>query len=477
MNSMSLITLKQTEIFNTTIPVTEQSCDELINFLKCKSQTVQALTIDLKCTESFKSIDSLLEQIAVLYQHCKFTSPFLDVDIRLPDLDQLPLVSRYNHVAVGGTFDNLHIGHKVLLTLAAACSLEKLSIGVTTQDFVRGKKLSALIETFEDRCKNVEIFVNRILPLNSSSKLTIKTLPISSIHGFAGEVEDIQCLVTSQETQQSIISINAERKINQFNSLIHHIAPVVKDLSTQTKISSTNSRVAKLGNYIPTTLLNKTNEMQQSDKIKPYVIGICGSISSGKSSICNFLCKHQDCIVIDCDKLGHKAYSKHSPTYNLLISNFGQQILNKDTKEIDRNALSEIICVNTESKNGAQIQQLNEIVWPAIHKQILSMLMLFSSSDTVFIEAALLIEANWTYLCKEVWLVVADEQESIRRLSSRNNRFSNNLKVCNKFSMDDRDRIAYANVILSTHDSIQNTQNLISHVYACMLKRKMQSTN
>ena len=45
-------------------------------------------------------------------------------------------VSKYNNVCLGGTFDHLHSGHKVLLTIAAYMTQKLLTIGLSSMTFL-----------------------------------------------------------------------------------------------------------------------------------------------------------------------------------------------------------------------------------------------------------------------------------------------------------------------------------------------------
>ncbi len=48
-------------------------------------------------------------------------------------------VQQWGHVAVGGTFDRLHAGHRILLAAAALAATEAVYIGVTGAELLRNK--------------------------------------------------------------------------------------------------------------------------------------------------------------------------------------------------------------------------------------------------------------------------------------------------------------------------------------------------
>lgn len=70
-------------------------------------------------------------------------------------------------VATAGTFDYLHAGHRVLLTLAALCASEELIIGVLSE-FLTHCTCSADAAQRQMEAKNIQRNINR-----SSSVLTL----------------------------------------------------------------------------------------------------------------------------------------------------------------------------------------------------------------------------------------------------------------------------------------------------------------
>ena len=52
---------------------------------------------------------------------------------------------KYNSVVLGGTFDRLHVGHKILLSEAALRAQKRLVVGVTDVNMIASEWLSCRI--------------------------------------------------------------------------------------------------------------------------------------------------------------------------------------------------------------------------------------------------------------------------------------------------------------------------------------------
>lgn len=84
----------------------------------------------------------------------------------------------YPHVVMGGTFDRLHVGHKILLSAAVLRSEKSLTIGVTDGEMIHTKKLWELIEPCETRIRKLREFLQDIEP-----RLDYRIVPIQDPYG------------------------------------------------------------------------------------------------------------------------------------------------------------------------------------------------------------------------------------------------------------------------------------------------------
>jgi len=181
------------------------------------------------------------------------------------------------------------------------------------------------------------------------------------------------------------------------------------------------------------------------------LIGLTGGIASGKSTVLQHL-QQAGYSVIDADKLGHKVLEQGNPGYNKVVKCFGNEILNPDGS-VNRTALGRIVFVDAE-----KLKQLNEISHPIIAEMIQKEFeesVSDSNGGIVFLEAALLIEANWYKVCRHIWVVSLDPTVALRRLKERDNLSETEAKLRVGAQLDQEERLAYGDVVLQNEGTLE----------------------
>ena len=140
-------------------------------------------------------------------------------------------------------------------------------------------------------------------------------------------------------------------------------------------------------------------------------IGITGSIACGKSTVSDYLIT-KGYTIIDADKLGHVALTSND-VKRKLAEKFGENIL--ENNEINREKLGKIVFGNDDN-----LKILNSIIHPKIKELILKLQEEHKDEDLVFLDIALLYEANFVDLVEKVVVVYADEEVQLERLMTRN---------------------------------------------------------
>ena len=120
--------------------------------------------------------------------------------------DDAPLPS-FRSVAIGGTFDRLHNGHRSLLTLAASCCSDTLVVGITCAELLVSKKNASSIHSFVRRERDVRDFLGRVKP-----SLKVRVSGLRDAYGPAVTEEGIEALVVSSETIGGAKKINGIRR-------------------------------------------------------------------------------------------------------------------------------------------------------------------------------------------------------------------------------------------------------------------------
>ncbi|KAM3720659.1 Bifunctional coenzyme A synthase [Dirofilaria immitis] len=282
----------------------------------------------------------------------------------------------YDAVVLGGTFDRLHNGHKMLLSRAVIAASERVVCGVTCGDMIKKKILWELMEPFEKRAKAVQEFVEDI-----SCNVRCEIHSIVDPYGPSIVDPDLRAIIVSNETEKGGHAVNDKRK--QRNLPILDLIKInlidgKDELTGEYKLSSSTRRRALLGTFLRPLKLEKFP--------RPFIIGLTGGIASGKTNAANFLSEN-GCEVINCDKLAHELYGKGTVMANNIAATFGDHVVQDGV--VDRKTLGMIVFADKE-----KLRMLNDIVWPSLKNKVKEIIAQ-SKAEFVVIDAAILLDAGW----------------------------------------------------------------------------------
>ncbi|EAL63204.1 hypothetical protein DDB_G0288465 [Dictyostelium discoideum AX4] len=120
----------------------------------------------------------------------------------------------FGGVVLGGTFDRMHPGHKVMLTMAALVCSDYMEVGITDNSILTSKKYSELITPFEFRSEKTLNFLKSINPSVEYNMLKL-------VEPYANTMtsKKLECIVISPEVYKTAIKINTVRRETKLKPL------------------------------------------------------------------------------------------------------------------------------------------------------------------------------------------------------------------------------------------------------------------
>ncbi len=181
------------------------------------------------------------------------------------------------------------------------------------------------------------------------------------------------------------------------------------------------------------------------------IIGLTGSIATGKSQVSKYL-KGKGIKVVDADLIARDV-ANYKSVKNKIKKVFGDDLyINGD---LDRKKLAEIIFANKIHR-----QKLNGIMHPEIYKEINKKTR--GKEDLVFVDLPLLFEneaVNKKYGLDfdEIWLVYVDRETQIKRLMDRDDisREYAEKKINSQISVEEKRK--KADVIIDNSGTLEET--------------------
>lgn len=202
-------------------------------------------------------------------------------------------------------------------------------------------------------------------------------------------------------------------------------------------------------------MLNGENLGMKQNKM---IIGITGSIGTGKSTVSNYLIS-KGYSVVDADKISKGAYNIGSNGYKAILEVFGEEILNSNG-EVDRKKIKKIVFDNSN-----MLQRLNMAIHPIIINEIEKEIeILLESQNVVFLDAPLLIETELHKKVDKIIVVICDKNEQINRIIKRDKITADMAISIINSQMSIDEKLKFADYIVYNNSTIENLYSQVDEI-------------
>lgn len=191
----------------------------------------------------------------------------------------------------------------------------------------------------------------------------------------------------------------------------------------------------------------------------PLIIGLTGGIASGKSTVANMF-RDKNIPIVDADVVAREVVEIGTDTYNILVSEFGTEILNDD-KTLNRPKLGSII-FQDETKR----QTLNSIMHPSIRTSMKEKTKNYieEGHEVVVMDIPLLFESKLTYLVDKTLLVYVTEKTQLKRLMERNDLSEKEATDRIKSQMPLAEKVKLSHAVIDNNGTLTKTEQQLNEI-------------
>ncbi len=178
---------------------------------------------------------------------------------------------------------------------------------------------------------------------------------------------------------------------------------------------------------------------------RPLIIGVTGSIASGKSAVCRLLRKYFT--VISADRLAHQVLNRKK-CRDTLFRRWGEAIIKNGRP--DRSKIANLVFGNEK-----ELAFLNSLIHPEVLKLMQKKVVACRDRILVF-EVPLLFEANLDDCFDYILLVDAAEETRLQRLISKRNASNRTIRLIIRSQTSDLEKKQRADTVISNNGSLKD---------------------
>lgn len=191
------------------------------------------------------------------------------------------------------------------------------------------------------------------------------------------------------------------------------------------------------------------------------IIGLTGSIASGKSTISAML-KELGFPIIDADLVARSVVESGTKTLQEIERVFGHEVINSNGT-LNRESLGNLIFNDPQKR-----KQLNELIHPAIRTEMLRSRdeILQSGEKNIVMDIPLLFESKLQHFVDKILVVSVTEEIQLQRLMKRNSLSIEEAKTRIQSQLPISEKEKGADAIIYNNESIEKSKDQLMRILA-----------
>lgn len=195
------------------------------------------------------------------------------------------------------------------------------------------------------------------------------------------------------------------------------------------------------------------------------IVGLTGSVGTGKSTVTNFF-REMGAYIIDWDELAQEVTHPHLRAWKEIVEHFGKDCLNEDLT-INRQKLAEVVFSDKE-----KVTKLNQIVHPKVFKEderITNEIKNLDPDALIIKDIPLLFEVARPIFVDKVVVVAASEQTQLSRLEEKGMRREDAQNRI-KSQLPLEEKIKSADFVINNDGPLEETKRQVEEIYSLLRK-------
>ena len=191
------------------------------------------------------------------------------------------------------------------------------------------------------------------------------------------------------------------------------------------------------------------------------IIGLTGSIGTGKSSASEILNKEFDIPIIDADKISREAVEKGSRGLSKIENEFGKGFITENG-ELNRIKMGALVFSNEKAR-----LKLNDIVHPEVTNRFNELVNKYRNENKPYVvyDCPLLIEEKLTGFVDVVMLIYTSFDIQLSRVMLRDKISKEDAVKRIEAQMSPEEKIKYADIVVNNNGNYSDLKENIKKVY------------